>query len=344
MKFFLSFVVFVTCSLGCKPKFDPNLEFTPTDIIYGAISSDNKLNRFYVYSGFDADYFDENGKVKDSSSIYHKDSIELTITEFDYDDEQLRSYFIKSYSDDYLVSDVFDFNYNKYFQFDSSEFKITDGYYYKLRLENLKTQKVSYSKIQTISEFSIEKSEAGYNPGSLYGKQGFKNRKAILESIWDKEFYSKIEMHLIVETREIWQLGGRIIERDTLVFPIIKKSHSGFSLPTRFTYFLDAENFFNFLKENLNPIESNDYWRRFELVSYHIENYSKEMKEYIEAENGYNSLAQYKPIYSNVINEETNTPEAGVFYSHKSFDYLFSFDDSTMAFLDTSATYKNLGF
>lgn len=330
--------------ISCKPKFDPNLEFIPTDVIYGSVSSDNAVNTFRVYAGFSADEFNSEGLVNDSNAIYHNDSMEFQIVEFDYNHEQTKSKYLSKFANNDLKSQVFNFNHNVFYQFDSSEFSITDGYYYKIRLENLKTNKVSYSEIQAISDFTIEKPTSGYNPGSLIGKDGFKNRSVKVSSKWDYEFISKIDLMLIIEKREIWQIGGSRVGLDTLIFPITEKHHKGFGIPTHFTFKLDSEKLLNFINENLSPIESDNYWRRFDLVRYDITNFSKEMKEYIEAEQAFNSLAQDKPVYSNILNEEDDSPELGLFFSHKKNSKSIVFDDSTMAFLDTSAIYKHLGF
>ena len=343
MKYFAP--IFFLFFFQCKPKFDPNLEFTPVDVVYGAVSSDNAKNRFYIYTGFDANYVDKNGKVNDSSAINSADSVEVQLIEFDYNHEQVNNIFLKKHFDNSLKAKDFNFTYNEYYEVDSSQFSIIDGHYYKLRVENLRTEKVSYSEIQSLSEFDIDKVKKGDKVGALIGKRGYKNKRMKIESKWDKEFYSKVELHLIIQTRKVIQLGGDVIKTDTLYLSLKSDRHIGYNLPTEFVFTLDVKRLLDFIDDNLDKLyETPDHWRRFEKVYYHVENYSKEMSNYLLAEEGFNSLAQDKPIYTNIFDEDTDEEQLGLFYSHKTNEKCIFFDDSTMAYLDTSASYKHLGF
>ena len=336
--------IFTLFIISCEPDFDPNSEFVPTDVIYGDISLDEDKVKVLVFSAFTADEFDSKGTVNDSNAIYYQDSVILEILEYDCDHEYKRSLRLDKKQDNNFSSDVFNFSNRIYYEIDTTKLNLNEGCYYKLRLSNLKTEKVSVSEVRLLRNISFAQPGFDNDNINFIRNNEYLNYTIQIRSEDLKEYISNLKMYFIIETRKTLQTGGGVLSIDTLIYPMSNRNfYIAYSLPNYASYRLSSNSMFTFLLNNLDSIGENQ-WRLFRKIYFVTKTYSPELKEYIEAEDHFNSLTQYKPIYTNVYDENTGEEQLGLFYSHKTEKRFIKFNDTTMSFLDTSDTYKHLGF
>lgn len=337
-------IAFIILVSACKPEFDPNEDFEVIDVMYGGLDSDADTSIIKVFSAFPHDFIDKQGDVISSDAIYYRDSMELELTEYDPSGVLVKQMLLPKVAANNMRQGYFNFDENEYFVVDSSQFRITEDYHYTLRLRNLKTGKVSVASIKCIGDFTILKPFYDKKAINFVRNNEYLNTVIQLQSKTDKEFVTDTYFNTVYTHRKSLQTGGGVLVRDTLVLPIkLGSGHESHQLPTIQLSVISGSAWINLLLQTLDPV-TEDEWRRFEEFYIEINTYSKELKNYVEAEQHFNALSQQKPIYTNIYDETTEAPQAGVFYSKKTKIRYISLSDTTQAYFDTSAVVKHLGF
>jgi len=308
MKKLALIILTFTLVFGCKPKFDPSDYFKQVDIVYAVLDPNAPKQYVQVSRGFQTNGGNAEEIAQNKDSIYHQDSVIVELIEqLGNGNEVTRITLKKQLFDDREEGDFANPEHYLYV-LDSTDYKVKENTNYKVQVTNTVSKKVSYAEIKTIKTFFFKENGTG----------GIDINHIRLEEIIDDEFdiyndngeevYYDASLFIPVITVDE---DNNTLATDTLEIVISSKSRAKSGEITTFS--VSGNNFFNTVYENIEPLPDGTKNKRIiggsKLVS---SCYSKEIYEYILAEESFNALSQSKPFYSNVYDVDTKELQAGV--------------------------------
>ena len=337
--------------IGCKPKFDSNTEWKAIDVIYTVLDPDAEEQFILINKAFqNSEDYDARDIAMVNDSIYHGDSIHITIDNLD---DNLEPIYLKRTFHE-REEGIFSNENNLIYTFNTSELPINMEERYRVELTNLRTDKKSYAVIKTLGDISIIQPRgeiANLNfifidPNPLPGESvfAFKNDEIQFVNYVDKRIMYNSNLYLVYKTEK---LRGEIESIDTLIYPIDRGLwHDGNvgRQEDNEKVSIKGEDFIDFIADNISDIDLSLRRREFMAESSFIEvvGYAEEMMDYTKAEANFSSLSQTKPFYTNVFDVQRDEPQAGLVTSKRRVVKNVSLGYWTMEYLRTK--YPNLGF
>lgn len=336
MKKLLLFILSFTALIGCKPDFDPSDDFKEVDVVYGVINPDAVKNYFSVGRGFQTDGESALDLAKLADSIYHQDSLVIELIELDGSKEVLSTTLRKEtfYNRD---EGIFINPEHHVYATDSNDFPIGLNKNYKFRVYNTITGKTSIAELKTLKTYRVLDVFNGGLNLNFYKKEEIQDQVIKLSNDNGSEAVYGVNLVLPYLTKD---KDNNLVSSDTLIFKVTNGKFADGGNASEFT--VNGESFINKILNEIPSVADNTYKREFGIITVESICYSKEMYEYLLAEQSFNSLSQSKPFYSNVINQETDIAEAGLVASSKEENTVVFLSNQTIQYI--SSEKPSLGF
>lgn len=336
----LLFILTGIILFGCKPKFDPNAEYKPIDVIYGIIDPDADKQYISVTEIFqNTDGTNAETLARDNNNVYNDDFSVFIINKRTGYELQLEKEIIEGREEG-----TFSNTDNILYTFENRNFTILDSnnvYRVEVRREN---EKVSYAEIKTVNNILITRPSLLGNPQlNLRKGDDFNDEIISVRNFVDDKLLFQVNLFLIYDS---FDSDGAILSTDTLEYLVqTKEFYDAESKdPYEQDFNISGNSLITFISNNISPIIGKEKLRIFSPNTYlTVEAYGPEMFEYIKAEENFSTLSQSKPFYTNIFDASSGDEQAGVFTSVKKETRSgFSVASSTIKYLQDN--YSALGF
>lgn len=337
MKRYATIILFIFIAFtACKPNFDPSDDFKEVDVVYTILDPDSSIQYIQVGRGFLTKGENALDISKNTDSIYHTDSINVEILELENNGIITQSFKLKKQPFNNRKEGPF-VNPEHFLYSTSSTIKIKDETKYKIRVTNVATQKTSFADIKTLQEFDYKEVFNGGISFSFINDNEIRDQRVDVGNTNGSGVIFEMNFVLPYLT---FDKERNIIAKDTLVINIAKGKNAETGSKT--TFIFSGETIINTILNEISPVPNSTFTREFGIIQVVTKCYSKEMAEYVLAENNFNSLSQTKPFYTNVLDEKSQEEQVGLVASVKEKSIVIFLANSTVKYV--SSIKPELGF